>query len=238
VELNGGPVLIFFAVPEEARPFLRLWRHATGERPRQSLTAGLRWASRHDFADVTVQVTGMGATNSRRVAEAILAESTWRWVVTAGLAGGLDPALKVGDLVLEADEGFSQTETILRSGARRGRFHLVSHVATTAAAKAELRRTTGADAVDMESAVIRELCRARGIPSATLRVISDAANEDLPIDFSELVNADQQLQFGRLAGRLLRSPGKIPSLVRLGRTVNQCAGRLAERLIDAAGKRG
>lgn len=233
MELNGGPVLIFFAVPEEARPFIRLWRRTTGKRPKQSLTAGLRWASRYDFASLTVQVTGMGATNARRVAEAILAESAWRWVITAGLAGGLDPALKVGDLVLEADEDFPQAEVILQGGARRGRFHLVSRVATTAAAKAELRRTTEADAVDMESAVIRELCRARGIPSATLRVISDAANENLPLDFSELVDADQQLQFRRLVGRLVRAPGKIPSLVSLGRTVNRCSGRLAEAIIEA-----
>ncbi len=170
-------------------------------------------------------MTGRGANNARRVTEAIPSEARWRGVITAGLAVGLDPALKVGDLVLEADEGFPQTETILQNGVRRGRFHLSSRVATTADAKAELRRLTGADAVDMESAVIRELCLARGITRATLRLISDAADEDLPLEFSEPVGADQQLQLSRLVSRRLRSPGKIPARIRLGRPVSQCAGR-------------
>jgi len=153
------------------------------------------------------------------------------FVVTSGLAGGLDPALRSGDLVFDADDGFPRTEA-LRRAARPVRFVQVERVAATVAAKAQLRRETSADAVDMESAAIRDLCRARGIPGATLRVVSDPAGEDVPLDFGGLVTADGRLDRGKLALALLRSPGKIPALLRLQQTVVRVSERLAGALVE------
>ena len=225
-------MLLFFAVPEEARPFVRAWERATGDRARKTVPPGAAWAPRFDFSGLRVQVTGMGAANARRSAEAALAGEHPDFVVTSGLAGGLDPALRTGDLVFDADDGFPRTEAFRRASARAGRFVQVERVAASVAAKAQLRRDTGADAVDMESAAIRDVCRARGIPGATLRVISDPADEDVPLDFGGLVTADGRLDHGKLARALLRSPGKIPALVRLWKSVERASARLAEALVD------
>jgi hypothetical protein len=93
-----------------------------------------------------------------------------------------------------------------------------------------LRAETGADAVEMESAAIHAVCRERGIPCATVRVISDTANEDLPLDFNALSKPDKNLDFGKLFLAIARSPGKIGALMELQRKTKFAAEQLAEVL--------
>src|SRR6185503_20338017 len=103
---------------------------------------------------------------------------------------------------------------LLTAGACPVKFHCVDRVAITVDEKRELWETTGADAVEMESQIIRAICRAHGIPSATIRVISDAAQENLPLDFNALMTGDHELNYPRLVLALLSSPRKIPALLR------------------------
>ena len=48
-----------------------------------------------------------------------------------------------------------------------------------------------------------------------MRVILDTANEDLPLDFNQLMTADQKMSYGKLALALVKSPGKVGALLRL-----------------------
>jgi hypothetical protein len=63
-----------------------------------------------------------------------------------------------------------------------------------------------------------------------LRAISDAADEDLPLDFDTVVNEDGDLSVARLAGQIIRRPSAIPGLVRLGKRSEEAAKRLADFL--------
>jgi adenosylhomocysteine nucleosidase len=90
-----------------------------------------------------------------------------------------------------------------------------------------LRAETGADAVEMESAAIQAVCAERGIPCATVRVISDTAHEDLPLDFNALAKPDQSLDFGKLFLALAKSPGKIGALMQLQQKTKFAAEQLA-----------
>ena len=200
-------------------------------------------------ARVDILLTGMGKANAAQSIRAALAASRPSLVITSGCAGGLNPQLVTGDVVFEMNSGSSrgneaQTQTgnqsepphvgcyekLIAAGAREGKFHCADRVATTAAEKSALWQQTGADAVEMESQIIRDICREQNIPSATVRVILDQAGEDLPLDFNALMTPDMKLDGGKLALTILKSPGKIGSLLRLQRQTRLAAAKLAQVL--------
>lgn len=211
--------LVCFAVPDEARPF------------RQRLAAAPDTGAR--APSVPILVTGMGPHHAaRRFLEYLQAHPT-RFVLTAGFAGALDPNLSIADVLYDADPGFALRPALRAAGARPASFHCADRVATRAADKRQLRETTGADAVEMESGVIRSLCRQRGIPSATVRVISDAAGDDLPLDFNTLTGSNGFVSLPRLLARLAMSPTRLPALIRLGRHTSRAGRELARVLVAA-----
>ena len=203
------PVLVCFALEEEAAPFRKLASAKTG---------------------VSILLTGMGRKNAGRAARDFLQQHSPELVLTCGFAGGLNPQLATGDVVFTTDDTSLQ-EKLGQAGARPAAFHCASRVAVTVAEKAELRRATSADAVEMESEAIEALCRAGGIPCATVRVVSDTASEDLPLDFNQFSKPDSSLHFGKLALALAKSPGRIPALLRLQKNCRFAATRLADVLV-------
>lgn len=220
--------LLVLALPEESRPVLRRLV-STGRKRPNAIRRG-RAGQEVMLPGVRVLTTGMGERNARAAFAEALAATRPAWVITGGIAGGLEPTLRTGDTRYDADPDFPKLSALQRLGLLPGRCVMVARIAVTPADKSRLRQQSGADLVDMESAAIRDVCRANGIPSATLRTVSDTAHETLPLDFGQLVDADQQLIWWKLAGAILASPGTIPKLLRLQRSVSLAAGRLADYL--------
>lgn len=206
---SEGVALVCFAVKEEAAPFKKLLS---------------------DSAETRILITGIGKKNARRAFQNALETFTPALVVTCGFAGALNPDLKIGDVIfLTIDPGLDKALVNLR--ASPASFFCAPRIATTAAEKEKLRRETGASAVEMESGVISEICCERGIlRHATVRVISDTAQEDLPLDFNALMTRDEKISLFKLTGALLKSPGKVPQLLKLQRNTKMAADQLAEVL--------
>jgi hypothetical protein len=125
-------------------------------------------------------------------------------------------------------------DKLVAAGAMPAKFFCADRIATTIAEKTTLREQSGADAVEMESAAIHAVCAERGIPCATVRVISDTANEDLPLDFNRFSKPDKSLDAGKLAWAIAKSPGKIGALLTLQKKTQFAAEQLAtvlEKLI-------
>jgi len=202
-------LLLTFALKEEVRPFQRL--------------IGLR-------SDLRVLLTGIGQRSAEKAIRRALSEQSPKLVLTCGFAGGLNPELKVGEVVFSSDDDFPLSSALLAAGTHAAKFHCAERIASTVGQKRALRESTGADAVEMESGVIRAICREHNIPSATVRVISDSAEEDLPLDFNLLMDAGQNLSYGRLAMTLAGSPGKISALLKLQRQTKDAAEKLAQVL--------
>jgi adenosylhomocysteine nucleosidase len=149
-------------------------------------------------------------------------------VLTCGFAGGLNPDLKLGDVVFEVHSPESKVESQLRAaGAKPAKFFCADRVATTVAEKKKLRAETGADAVEMESAAIHAICAERGIACITVRVISDTADKDLPLDFNALAKPDKNLDYGKLFLAIAKSPGKVGALMELQKKTKFAAEQLA-----------
>jgi uridine phosphorylase len=171
----------------------------------------------------------MGSVNAQRAITAELARATPRRVLTAGFAGGLARGLATGTVLFSSQDD-ELAKSLQTAGALPARFHCAERVATTVREKRALREQTGADAVEMESAIICAVCGRQGIPNAVVRVILDSATEDLPLDFNVLMDTRQELAPGKLALALLRQPQKIPALLRLQRRSAAAARALTQVL--------
>ena len=193
--------LVCFAVPQEAAPFQKLVRGRPG---------------------VRVLITGMGARHAERAAREAVHELRPARVFTCGFAGALDPALVIGDVVCPR-------ETICW-GAKPVLFHCASRVAITVAEKQALRAQTGADVVEMESAVITRVCHAAGVECVTLRAISDTADEDLPLDFNALMTSADQINWWKFARTIAFQPTLIGSLIAFQRQTRDAARQLGRVL--------
>ena len=233
-------LLLTFAVKEESRPFqkligarsdLQVVLSGIGQRnaekairkvlaeqsPKLVLTCGFAGGLNPELAAGTVVFSVDEGPGSRRANEAgFLASSQ----IPPPCVGGYDPAGTISSL----------SPALLAAGARPATFHCADRVAASAESKRALRLSTGADAVEMESGVIRAMCREHKILSATVRVISDAANEDLPLDFNRLMDAEQNLSYAKLALALAGSPRKISALLKLQKQTQTAAERLARVL--------
>jgi adenosylhomocysteine nucleosidase len=187
----------------------------------------------YESAELVIAVTGMGARNAEQAANTLMSMTTPVAVWTCGFAGGLSPQLRAGDVVYEVDGDFPFVAMLSGTGCTIGKFTMVARVAVSAAEKLRLRVETQADAVDMESAAIRAVARCRGFPSATVRVISDTVDEDLPLDFNTLATPGGGVDNLKLALAVARAPYRIPRLIRFGNQATMASNRLADFLANA-----
>jgi adenosylhomocysteine nucleosidase len=200
--------LVCFALNEEFAPFRKL----AGQIP-----------------DIAVLITGVGRANAEASVRRFLAKNLPKLVLTCGFAGGLNPALKNGDVVFMT--GYSALEERLANAdAVRASFFTSPRIATTVAEKKQLWEKTGADVVEMESGAILAVCRESRIPCAMVRAISDTASEDLPLDFNRLSKPDMSLDYGKLALAITKAPWKIFALVQLHKKTSFAAKQLADVL--------
>ena len=167
---------------------------------------------------------------------ATLDSSTFRGVISFGVAGGLDPSLKSGDVVvatevLSGDARFLAAsalneEMIANVGLKRRRIVRgglagVERVLAAKACKAALRSETGASAVDMESHIAAAYAAKAGIPFAALRVISDPATRALPELAKTAVKPNGDIDLRKVLRGVARNPLTLRSLVSTGIDFNR-----------------
>ena len=159
-------------------------------------------------------LTGMGRRNAFRALEKEFAAARPAGVLTCGFAGGLNPKFELAAIAYDMDEESPWEKALLKSNGTLARFYCAARVAITADEKYKLWRSTGLDVVEMESETIRDFCRKQSVPSATIRVVSDTAHQNLPLDFNRLLTPDHRVDCAKLAARLILSPRKIAELLR------------------------
>lgn len=179
-------VLVCFAVRNESRRF---------QAPPQPVTKLL--------------FTGMGAINAERAVRRELEIRQPRLLLSCGYAGGLNPRHKLGTVLFDATTAPRLKQPLLNLGAIEGHFQTTDRVIVTSEEKEALFASSQADAVEMESSAIMNVGRLYGIPSATIRVISDTAQEDLPMDFNALAGADGNVSYLKLLKVLASQPSKL-----------------------------
>ena len=132
-----------------------------------------------------------------------------RCIIMAGLAGALDPSLRIGDVILDSDSPLGSL--------RRGKLHTTEQPVLTPGDKARLFGETGASAVEMENATVRDLASSLAVPFIGIRAISDTAQDAIDPDILRWIDKTGSPRIGRIAASLIARPGLLRDARRLAR---------------------
>ncbi len=153
-------------------------------------------------------------------------------LVSFGLAGGLDPALRPGALLLPAQVFASDgvqhaTAPEWRARMRTALAALDPASAETiagsdraliaAADKAALGRESGASAVDMESHGVAQAAREAELPFLVVRAVADPADRAIPKCALVGMGPQGEIRTAAIILALMKQPRDLPGLCRLAR---------------------
>ena len=225
-------ILIFAPMPSEIRPVAKvLGLKRNGEQGRLPVYGG-----RSGDTEIVLTGTGIGPALATEAAERMLSDDTsYDRVVVCGIAGGLEPASRVGDLVVPAE---------VYDGATGERFRAtpVGEVVPEGVIRmsdgddyefddgkcAELV-AAGVTALDMETAAIARACEQRAIPWIAFRVISDMAGDaSLPPEVLALVDDLGRPKAWASIRYLVTHPRQVPFMLKVGRDSAAAARKAAE----------
>jgi adenosylhomocysteine nucleosidase len=162
------------------------------------------------------------------VLEALKEKKNVDGMISTGLCGALDPALRLGDVVVSCDARIDAGAEFVR-----GAVHTIDHVAVTAGEKRALRNQTGAIGVDMESEAVERKAAEWGVPYLCIRAVSDRAGDTLPLDFNRYRNARGDFSRTRIALAAIARPFTVmPQLMEFDRNCRRAVDALGDFLAD------
>jgi adenosylhomocysteine nucleosidase len=191
--------------------------------------------------ELVASIAQIGTKAAAAATEHLLDTFDVHHVVVAGIAGGVDPALDIGELVVP--------EVVIDwSTGREYRHRPLGGVPVKGGLLTSdellyqddvLRDLIERDivAVDMETSAVAGVCERRGVPWSVFRAISDRASDAsvLAEGIMGMIHADGSPNVPVVARYLATRPHRIPHLVRLGRGSQAAARNAADAVARAVG---
>ena len=167
--------------------------------------------------------------DARHKLEAAVASASlygYRGIISFGVAGGLAEGLRPGDWVVASavaeaqgsrptDAAWSKKLLNAIAGAHHAPVIGVDMPVSDPAKKRELRRLTGAAAVDMESHIVARLAAANGLAFTALRVIVDPAHRAIPRAALKGMGPGPQADGAAVVRDLFARPSQLALLLRI-----------------------
>jgi len=224
----SGPILFIASDQRECRSWTARWENA---RP---LSLPVHWAMTGRWAGRDVIAVANGVGPGHAAAAVGLAIPRPSAIVSIGTCGALDPSLCIGDVFVPTEvRGGGRTWQVCPlagPASKSGPLISVTRIAATAAEKRELR-STGALAVEMESAGVACASEQLGVPFYCVRAVSDLASEDFLNNFNDLIMPDGRFNIPRLLlGAVRRPVSRIPELFRLAQRTALASKNMGEFL--------
>ena len=204
---------------------------------------GLERAGKLDGREVVIVESGVGPAAAARATKAVIEFYQPRWVVSAGFAGALHEDLRRGHVLMAdsvADEsgeplsvGIKLTPEVLAStkGLHTGRLLSVDRLIRRADERRKLHEQHAALACDMETFAVAQVCRDLNTRLLSVRIISDAIDDELPVEIEHLL-AQKTLagKLGAAAGAVMHRWGAAKDLWNLREDALKASDRLANFL--------
>ena len=191
--------------------------------------------------EVEFHVLGVGPDRAGAALAQLLTErrANLQGVLLVGVAGGIDPSLETGDLLL-ADRYALQSGATMGAGRAitpdDGMFKLaeqaaldlsvplfhggaltVDHLVAEIREREDLRQQYQATSVNMEDYRAAEAAQNAGVPFLSVRVVLDTANQRLPGYLPGLAKSPY-----KVVTNVLLMPWRIPTMLRLKKQLQLC----------------
>jgi adenosylhomocysteine nucleosidase len=226
-------VAIVAALERELLPLVRDW----GVTRREHSGRSFRFFEK---GEIVVVCGGIGAEAARRATEAAIALYSPVLVYSAGFAGGLEPRMKIGDIIVPRRVVNAGDGSSVDTGTGEGVLVSFGAVASPEQ-KAKLGNSFAAQAVDMEAAAVAQAAEARGVRFAAVKAISDESSFALP-PMDKFVAPEGGFRTWKFAAHVLLRPWTYKSVVLLARNSKRASRALCswlnkrdEDLMTAAG---
>lgn len=170
-----------------------------------------------------IVVGGKPEKRAAGIAKAVASGATG--LISFGIAGGLDPKLAPGTVLLPETVYTDRGETFVADEAWRGRLAAQipgaisgaiyggEAVVSRVADKRMLFGRTNAIAVDLESGPVARAAAEAGIPFVVLRSVADPAHRNLPHAATAGLNDKGRVAYGAVVGHMLRNLHQFPALL-------------------------
>ena len=186
-------------------------------------------------------VSGIGSENAASAAQQLINHGVTA-LVSWGTAGGLSEDLQSGDLFLpksvQLENQQFQTDYNWRQGlidqispvlkAHDGLLLQSNEVISSSDQKSELHKETSAIAVDMESGSIARIADQNNLPFLIIRSIVDPSDETIPLSAINSIDEFGQTKPAALTASLIKNPGDISKLIKLGKHFQQARKSLKQ----------
>ncbi len=203
---------------------------------------------------LTLVQGGIGRENAIKATSCLLESMKVDLLISAGVAGGIRQGLNVGDLVVAESVGYSkqsdfdceelqleseyvckkeivqlarQISIALESKIHFGNLLTVDKVISQASTKRRIGEHNSFLAVEMESAAVAEIACKKGVEFAAIRSISDDIEDDLHLDYDNIISDEGKVKVTGLALEVLKNPQKLELLRRLNKQTKIAAKSLA-----------
>lgn len=205
--------------------------------------------------EVLLVRSGMGMGRAGASLAAVCERFSPKLIISIGYAGGLDPALNSGDLLIaERVLGLSGGGPVNFDGARsiavealaqglvdqalllpapqgaavhRGALLTVDDPILKPEQKIAAGKLYSAQAVDMETLALARLARENGIHFLSIRAISDTADQEL-MDLSGLVDESGEVSKFKAGWHVVTHPGSMKGMLALGQAAKKATANLTD----------
>jgi adenosylhomocysteine nucleosidase len=168
-----------------------------------------------------VTIGGGTAAGAEAAANALVKQGC-AGLISFGLAGGLDPTLRPGALivpsaVIAGGKRYTADQTLSRrlGGATPHLLLGADAMAESVEEKRRQRGLTSAAAIDLESGAVARVAATHNVPFAVLRAICDPADRALPPAALVALDTHGGIKAWRVLASIVARPAQLPALLAL-----------------------